>query len=82
MCQVIIVKRGVAELHTPQEVQDHFNINLKEYFYEDYAEHHMDSCLCQIDLEYFFEDNKIPYKYEARSEWYHVGGDLESLVFD
>lgn len=79
MCEIIVVNRGEKELETPREVHEHFNIPLKKYWC--YKDVDLDCCLCQLDLDAMFIENNIPFKKE-RGSWYHVGGDLDSLVFD
>lgn len=80
MCYVVVVDRGEKELETPKEVKEHFGIELSPYWC--YNEVYEDACLCQLDLEKMFDENNIPYKYEPSSMWYHVGGNLDELVFD
>lgn len=60
MCQKIVINRGVEEIESPQELEDHFLTSLSDYGPSDGIDH--EACLCQIDIDAFLKDQCVAYK--------------------
>lgn len=53
------MKNG-KEVETVRDFEEHFNVNADEYIdpsYQDYQQLNRDACLCQVDLDAFFNKN-------------------------
>jgi len=78
MCGRIIINRGDLELETPSEFESYFGF-LPVLYEESYKELHLDSCLCQCDIDKSLRDRNIEFKKQCMD--YYVG-ELELLDLD
>lgn len=65
---MVFINRGEKEIDSAQEFKQHFGFSSAP---DDKDLDEMDSCLCNMDLEKIFKDNKIEYKTDGGD--YYVG---------
>lgn len=73
MCDSIRLNNGQS-VGTVKEFQNYFKVNAKEYGYTG-GDEFLNCCLCELDLEKFFKDNKMFY-YDI-GDWWEIETENE-----